>query len=442
MAKKKKKTAADFRYATGPTRVPWAAVGEPVELAEAESLVEWLMPAADGKKRQHAAALKAVKAGMKRLAGVSGRATKLSLGTEVSALEAEVAKLLKCKYACFQTNATAGFEVAYRYANIGPGDEVIIPAITFIATMAYPLAVGAKVVLADVDPETVNLDPADVARKITKKTKMIVPVHIGGYPVDMDPIMKLARKHDLVVLEDAAHAFGGKYKGKMLGTIGHFGAYSFHEVKNVTSFGEGGVLVTDLPAGKQFSQMRFLGFDLSKQIKNWLYDVIAAKGKYGPFACNNSSSTEVQAIVLRHQVGRLPQIIKKRREAARYLTGRFRKVKGLIPQKLDTKDIKSTHHLYLLQVDHELLGADVQVFKKKLEGRGVTNIPHFGPLYKFTIMRQLGYDTKKIEATCPNTEMVFNHRFTHLPLYDFEAETLEYMADAVIESVEEMRAGR
>ena len=98
--------------------------------------------------------------------------------------------------------------------------------------MAYPLAVGAKLVFADVDPRTINMDPKDVARKITPKTKMIVPVHIGGYPVDLDPIMELAKKHNILVLEDAAHAFGAMYKGKRIGTIGDFAAFSFHEVKN------------------------------------------------------------------------------------------------------------------------------------------------------------------------------------------------------------------
>ena len=438
----KKKAAADFRYATGPARVPWAAVGESIQLGETQSLVEFLMPPADGKARAHAKALKKLTADLAELAAVSGRATKLSLGAHVTALEAEARKFLKCKYASFLTNATAGFEIGLRYANLGPGDEVIIPAITFIATMAYPLAVGAKVVLADVDPATVNLDPADVARKITKRTKAIIPVHIGGYPVDMAPIMELARKHGLTVIEDAAHALGGSYRGKMLGTIGHFGSYSCHEVKNVTSLGEGGLLVSNQPAGKFFPQMRFLGVDPSRTIKNWLYDVIAVKGKYGPFACNNSSSTEVQALALRGQMKRLKAIIAERRRVATYLTRRLAKVKGIIPQLLDTRDIRSTYHLYLLQVDHEAVGADVQVLKEKLTKRGVTNIPHFAPLYKFSVMRQLGYDTNAIEASCPNAEMVFQHRFTHLPVYGLTQEQVAYMADAVIESVEEMRAGR
>jgi len=439
---KKKKVAADFRYDTGPARVPWAAVGEPVRDEDVMRIIEFLMPPADGKKMKHARRLAKVKAELKRLGEFSAAASKLSLGGQVSALEDEVRRFLRVKYACFITNATMGFEMAYRYANLGPGDEVIAPAITFIATIAYPLSVGAKVVLADVEEATVNMDPADVARKITRRTKVIIPVHIGGYPVDMAPIMKLARKHDITVIEDAAHALGGSYKGKKLGTIGHFGSFSCHEVKNVTSLGEGGILVTNLPAGRRFAQMRFLNIDMGRKIPNWLYDVVAVKGKYGPFACNNSSSTEIQAVVLRSQMGRMKEIIAARRRAFRYLNGRFRKVPGILTPPGDSKDVKSTYHLYLLRVDHELLGADVQVLKRKLSDRGVTNIPHFAPLYKFSIMRQLGYDTKAIEAGCPKAEMVFNHQFTHLPLYELTAEQLRYMADAVIESVGEMRAGR
>jgi perosamine synthetase len=438
----RKKAVADFRYDTGPSRIPWCAVGEAIDTAEVEKVIEFLLPPGAGKASPHAARLRKVKNDLRHLGRVSGRATKLSLGRQVKALEEEVAAFLKTRHASFVTNATAGFEIGFRYANLGPGDEVIAPAITFIATIAYPMAVGARVVLADVDPRTLNMDPADVERKITKRTKVIIPVHIGGYPVEMDKIMALARRHNLLVIEDAAHAFGGKYHGKMIGTIGHFGAYSFHEVKNITSFGEGGALVTNLPVGKFFPQTRFLGVDLSRPIKDWFYDVVAVRGKYGPFVCGNSSSTEIQALVLREQIKRLRGIIAKRRAAARYLNNRFRGVEGIIAPLLDSPGIAPTHHLYLLQVDHQALGADIQVLRKKLTDRGVTNLSHFAPLYKFMVMRQMGYDTKAIEASCPNTETAFRHRFTHLPLYDFTGPQLKYMADVVIESVREMRAGR
>ena len=140
----------------------------------------------------------------------------ITTGPRTKELERQVAAFCGTQRAACLNSQTACAEMALRVLGIGPGDEVTMPAVTFIATMAYPLSVGAKIVFADIDPETINLDPADVARKITPKTKMIVPVHLGGYPVDMDPIMELAKKHNLIVLEDAAHAFGGEYKGKKL----------------------------------------------------------------------------------------------------------------------------------------------------------------------------------------------------------------------------------
>ena len=369
-------------------------------------------------------------------------ASKLSLGDNVKRVEAATAEMLGVKHSLFVTNATAGFEIAYKFAGLKPGDEVIAPSITFIATIAYPLSIGAKVVIADVDPLTVNMDPKDVEKKITPKTKVIIPVHIGGWPVDMDPIIELAKKNNITVIEDAAHAFGAVYKGKMAGAIGDFGSYSFHEVKNVTSLGEGGLLVTDTDYGRDFTKSRFLGLDLSKQIKNWLYDVVALEGADGLFAAGNHSATEIQALCLIEQMKRLKKIIGKRRKAAQYLNKKFSKVEGIIPALEDTGDIKSTHHLYLLRIDPDIVGGDVQTLKRKLDEKDVVNIPHFAPLYKFSIMRQLGYDTDAIEKTCPVTEEVFNRGFTHLPLYDFGKSDLKYMADAVIQSVKEMKEGK
>jgi dTDP-4-amino-4,6-dideoxygalactose transaminase len=437
MAKRKKES--DFRYATGEARVPWAAVGECVNAGDINALIEFLIPSSGTK--EYKTRLNQVKKGIQKLAAAGEPAGKLTLGSKVAELEKSCCEFLKAKYSCFLTNATAGFEIAYKLAGLSPGDEVIAPAITFIATILYPLAIGAKVVLADVDPRTINIDPKDVARKISSRTKVIIPVHIGGYPADMSPIMALARKHDVTVIEDAAHAFGAEYRGKMAGTIGHYGAFSFHEVKNVTSLGEGGILCTDRAIGKDFAEMRFVGLNPAKKIENWLYDVDAIKGKGGYFAPGNHSSTEAQAVVLLEQMKRLKRIVAERRRAAEYLTSRLAKVEGIIPPPMDSKTIKSTWHLYLLQVDPEKAGGDVQELKKKLTARGVVQIPHFAPLYKFSIMRQLSYNTKTIERSCPATEEVFNRRFTHLPLYGLKKSQLKYMADAVIESVEEMKKG-
>jgi dTDP-4-amino-4,6-dideoxygalactose transaminase len=438
---RKKSQESDFRYATGPAKVGWPAVGEPMRTADLMRLVEFLVPPgadAAAYRRQ----LLNVRRELQQLGTLGHAATKLTLGRKVTELEQAAREYLDARHALLLTNATAGFEIAYKLAGLGPGDEVIVPAITFIATIAYPLAIGAKVVLADLDPKTVNLDPADVARKITPRTRMIVPVHIGGWPVDMAPIMRLAKQHDLVVLEDAAHAFGATYKGRKAGTIGHFGAYSFHEVKNINALGEGGILVTNTPYGQLFPKCRFLGLDLSMQIPNWLYDVTTIEGMRGQFVAGNHSVTEIQAVGLLSQMGRIDRIIDARRRAALLLNERLAKVRGLRGTPMDHGDTRGTHHLYQLQVDPDVLGASIQDLKGKLNERGVTQIAHFGPLYKFQIMRQLGYDTEAIQAACPVCEDLFTNRFTHLPIYGLSRPQLNYMAEAIVDSVAELRAGR
>ena len=434
------KQTTDFRYNTGATKVPWVAVGENYNVHDLMEIIKFLM---QGKGKEYDDALAAVYEQVKKLDVLSSPPGKLSLGSKVEEAERKCNEYLGIDSATFVTNATAGFEIAYKYANLKAGDEVIVPAITFVATMAYPLAIGCKLVFADVDPRTVNMDPDDVARKITDKTKMIVPVHIGGYPVDIDPIIKLAKKHNILVLEDAAHAFGAMYKGRPVGTIGDFGAYSMHEVKNITSFGEGGILVSSIPGyAPHMKRARFLGLDFSCPIKDWLYNITPIPGKEQPFVPGNASTTEIQGLGLSLQIERNEEIIGIRREAAEYLTKRFAENDAIIPQLLDSDDVKPTYHLYLLQIDPEKAGGDVQLLKKKLTEKGVTQIAHFGPLYRFKIVEEMGYDAEEIAKTCPNCEEVFYKRFTHLPLYGLTREQIEYMADAVLESVAEMQAGK
>lgn len=434
-----KKKASDFRYNTGEARVPWAAVGENYNVEDMMSFIRFMM---QGSGEDYEAVMRDVERDVRKLDAISEPPAKLSVDVMVAKAETMADEYLNTKGSLFVTNCTAGFEIAYKYANLEPGDEVIVPAITFVATMAYPLSVGCKLVFADVDPITLNMDPADVARKITPRTRMIVPVHIGGYPVDMDPIMELARKHDILVLEDAAHAFGAVYHGRKLGTIGDFGSFSFHEVKNITSFGEGGVLVTNIEAFRDdMRRARFLGADFTRSIKDWLYDVSACQGKSGPFVAGNYSTTEIQGLGLCRQIERIEEIINVRRMVATYLNDRLKECDALILQDLGSEDIRPTFHLYKLLIDPEKAGGDVQLFKKKLTQRGVTNIPHFGPLYRFNIMRTYGYDEDAIAETCPNCEEVFYHRFTHFPIYGLTKEQVDYMADSILESIDEMQRG-
>ena len=434
------KQTTDFRYNTGATKVPWAAVGENYNVNDTLEVIKFLM---QGKGSEYDSIIDKIKIELSKLDEISTPPGKLSLGSRVEEAEKLVCKYLGVNSVAFVTNCTAGFEIAYKYAGIGPGDEVIVPAITFVATMAYPLAMGAKLVFADVDSKTLNMDPKDVERKITSKTKMIVPVHIGGYPVDMDPIMELAKKHNIIVLEDAAHAFGGEYKGRKIGTIGDFGAYSFHEVKNVTSFGEGGIVTTNVDGfGSEMKRSRFLGLDFTCPIKDWLYNITAIKGKEKNFVAGNYSTTEIQGLGLKLQVERSDKIIAERKRATEKLNEILKGQEGIIIQDVGNDNIKPTFHLYLLQIDPSIVGGNIQTLKKKLEEKGVTNIPHFGPLYRFKVVEDMGYNVEEIAKSCPVCEEVFYNRFTHLPIYGLTDEQIEYMGKAIIESVNEMKAGK
>ncbi len=434
-----KKKASDFRYNTGETKVPWAAVGENYNAEDLMTIIRFMMK---GKGEAYDEAIKAVEKDVYALDKVAAPPAKLSLDVEVAKAENMCDEYLHTKGSTFLTNCTAGFEIACKYTGLKPGDEVIVPAITFAATMAYPLSIGCKLVFADVDPITLNMDPKDVAKKITDKTKMIIPVHIGGYPVDMDPILELAKKHDIVVLEDAAHAFGGEYKHRKLGTIGDFGSFSFHEVKNITSFGEGGILCSNVTEFlPEMRRARFLGTDFTKHIKDWLYEVTSIQGKRGPFVATNFSTTEIQGLGLQLQIARNDQIMQARRDAAAYLNSRLEGCDALRVQDLGNDDIVPTFHLYQLQIDPEKAGGDVQLFKKKIGEKGVTQIAHFGPLYRFAILKDYGYDEDAIAATCPVCEEVFYRRFTHFPIYGLTKEQLDYMADSILASIDEMQRG-
>ncbi len=415
----------------GQPGIPWQAVGEPYSAEDVIQVVRFLIQKGDERYEELA---EAAERAIRELAAHGRPPAKLTLGERVAALEARVAAMLGVPTCVFLTNATAALEIAFRYANLTRGDEVIVPAITFVATIAYPLAAGARVVFADVEPHTLNLDPRDVERKCSRRTRVIVPVHLGGRPVDMDPLLELARRRGILVVEDAAHAFGARYKGRPAGTLGQFGAFSFHEKKNVNSFGEGGLLVTSLPLAEKLKQARFLGVDSSRKPEGWIYDVVALEGERGPFVAGNASCTEIQAVGLAVQLERMDRILEERRKAAGYLSRRFASSPALVPEPPDGAEVLSTHHLYLLQTR----GAPVQKLKAALASRGVANVPHFAPLYKFELLRRLGYDPRACARGCPVAEEAFQQRFTHLPLHGLPGNRLAELAEAVLEAASEL----
>ncbi|MHC9542837.1 MAG: DegT/DnrJ/EryC1/StrS family aminotransferase [Vulcanimicrobiota bacterium] len=167
------------------------------------------------------------------------------MGPDVKKLEEEVAQFSQVRHAIAVGSGTEALHIALLSSGIGPGDEVIVPTFTFIATAEVVSLVGARPVFADIDAGTYNIDPRDVEKKITAKTRAIIPVHLYGQPADMDELMKIARAHNLVVIEDCAQAMGAVWKGTMVGTIGDVGCLSFFPSKNLGGYGDGGMILTN-----------------------------------------------------------------------------------------------------------------------------------------------------------------------------------------------------
>ncbi|MDD8015409.1 MAG: aminotransferase class I/II-fold pyridoxal phosphate-dependent enzyme, partial [Acidobacteriota bacterium] len=169
----------------------------------------------------------------------------LTMGPKTAEFQNKFAKMCGVKYAVACSNCTTGMHVATQLFDIRAGDEVIVTPVTFIATSLVILKERAKPVYADIDPRTYNIDPGEIEKKITKKTKAIYVVHYAGLVCDMDPIMDIARRHNLFVMEDCAHAVGAEYKGRKAGSIADIGVFSFHSLKNITTCGEGGMMTTN-----------------------------------------------------------------------------------------------------------------------------------------------------------------------------------------------------
>jgi len=439
MKSRQQKEKSDFRYNTGDAMVPWDAVAVKPDPVLALDILRFLAGPGENTDAYNRA-LERVKEAVQCLFEHGEPATKLSLGDRVKEVEEFAKSYLDVKHASFLVNWTAGYDIALDMAGVGPGDEVIVPAITFIATASPVLRKGARVIFADVQPETVNLDPKSVERLISDRTKAIVPVHIGGYPVDMDPILEIARAHDIMVIEDAAHGFGGTYKGRKLGAVGDFGAFSFHEVKNITSLGEGGILVSDSDLGAQFPMARFCGFDLeSPPPENWLYNVSPIRSKSGFFPATNYSTTEIQAVALLRQMRRNEEITGQRRKVARRMHDAFANIEGLIPGPMNDDTFGATFHLFLLRVKPDVIEGGIQAFKQGLAAKGVTQIAHFCPLYHYDLFKALGYDRDEIRQTCPNAERAFCEEYTHLPVYGLSDERIDYMVNAVLDTAKMLR---
>ncbi len=252
------------------------------------------------------------------------------------------AKYHGAKYGICAANGTVTLEVALRAAGIKAGDEVIVPALTWTATALAAVYINAIPVFADIDPETYCIDPEDIERKITKRTKAIIPVHLGSNIADMDRIMEIARRNNLIVIEDCAHAHGGFYKNRGVGSIGHFGSFSFQTSKLMTA-GEGGIILT---SNKEYAERCHSLVNCGRKEKG--YD--SFEGYMTGF---NYRLSELQAAVLLGQMTRLNKETRYREKMANYLTSKLAGMPGILMLKRDKNITRLPVYEYLFRFNEE-----------------------------------------------------------------------------------------
>ena len=253
------------------------------------------------------------------------RSTWVNEGAEVKQFESELARVLGVSHPVTVNCATSGLHLALAQSGVGEGDEVALPAQTFVATGLVILMQRATPVFVDIDPHTGNMSPSDLARKITPRTKAVMPVHWGGYPCDLDEINRIAGEHSLTVIEDAAHALGATYKGKPIGSVSRYAAFSFQAIKHLTT-GDGGMLCCLNEADAHEAKVRRLyGIDRDDKHRTRHGDLRSDISVLGyKYHMNN-----IAAAIGLGNIEDFPQRLARRREIARHYRERFARVPGL-----------------------------------------------------------------------------------------------------------------
>ncbi|MGV8145774.1 MAG: UDP-4-amino-4,6-dideoxy-N-acetyl-beta-L-altrosamine transaminase [Alkaliphilus sp.] len=333
----------------------------------------------------------------------------ITTGPTTALFEDAVAKYTNSKYAVAVSNGTAALHAACFAAGIKKGDEVITTAMTFAASANCVLYQKAKPVFADINPKTYNIDVASIEKQITKKTKAIIPVDYTGQPADLDEIMHLADKHNLIVIEDAAHSIGAEYRNKKIGSIADMTEFSFHPVKHITT-GEGGVITTN---NREFYEklMLFRTHGITKDVNklinkeegSWYYE----QQELG----YNLRITDIQCALGISQLKKLDSFVTRRREIANLYNSAFSQIEEIeIPFQED--DRNSSWHLYIIKLNLERLNATRKEIFNALRAENIGVHVHYIPVYYMPYYKQLGYK----KGLCPNAESLYERIIT-LPLF-------------------------
>jgi dTDP-4-amino-4,6-dideoxygalactose transaminase len=332
----------------------------------------------------------------------------LVYGAKTQQLEREFAAMVGAEHAIGVNSCTAGLHLSLLAAGIGPGDEVITTPLTFAATANVIVHVGATPVLADICADDLNIDPAQIERRITPRTKAVMPVHYGGQACRMDEILDIARRHNLRVIEDAAHCAGSGYKERMVGAIGDLASFSFYPVKNMTT-GQGGMVTTnDAELAAQVSALRNHGLDsnawkrYSSEANRLFYTMSQPGFNYGMF--------DLLASIGLGQLRRLPGFNAKRRALAEHYTHCFADVPQVETPKV-RPEVTTNWHLYVIRLrDTDVSRSDLA---QGLKERGIGTSVHYYPIHYHPYYRErFGFK----QGDYPVTEREFE-RILSLPLF-------------------------
>jgi len=330
----------------------------------------------------------------------------LFLGENVQALEKEFAQYCNAQFGIGVSDGTAALQIIMRAMGIGPGDEVITVSHTFIATAEAILLIGAKPVFVDIDPKTYLMDVTQVEAKITPHTKAILPVHLYGQIVDMDPLIELASRYHVRIIEDACQAHGAEYKGRRAGSLGDAAAFSFYYSKNLGAYGEGGFITTnDSELAHRIRMIRDHGSE-----RRYYHDLVGFNGRLD----------EIQAVVLRVKLPHLDEWNGLRRSHAAYYNQLLQKSPAGIP--FECSENRHVYHLYVVRAPRR---DELQAW---LKSRGIfTGIHYPVPIHLQPAMKSLGYQAGEL----PVTEKAVNEILS-LPMFaELTDEEIQTVASAI-----------
>ncbi len=333
----------------------------------------------------------------------------ITCGPKVTALEKKLCEVTGAKYAVVVSNGTAALHLAALAAGLKPGDEAIVSSITFAASSNCVLYCGAKPVFADIDAETYNIDPDSIRERITPATKAIVAVDFTGQAVRLDEIREICKEHNLLLIEDAAHAIGTKYKGQPVGSIADMTCFSFHPVKTVTG-GEGGAVTTnDEQLYHKLLRLRTHGITRNPEEMvhptddPWYNEQVELGYNY--------RMTDFQAALLLSQLHKLPVFSARRKEIVEKYNEAFKDIPEITVQK-EIPESDTTRHLYILRLKLDKLTCTRRQFFDALYAENTCPQVHYLPVYYHSYYEKLGYK----RGICPNAEKYYEEVMS-IPLY-------------------------